>query len=175
MDVLLVRSNKIGSRLIRWGLGEPVSHFAIRFHIPGVIYHAYGRGILRVDPADFHNEIVETIALPATDAEEILCEQFFKNCTGYQAYDYPALLYFTWRVALKKFFGVAMPPLNAWNVDDYDICTELAYMLGEAYAQYCGKMILPEGYDLAIVSPWQLGNLLKSRVAQLAAPQNPFR
>lgn len=175
MNVLLVKSNKLGSRLIRWGLGEPASHMAVEFPDAGVVYHAYGHSILRVARKDFNYILVDKIVLRATAAEDCDMENFFRSATTYQKYDYPALLYFAWRVFLKRYLGRPFPRVAAWNVPDWSICTELGYLIGEAYARSCGQMILPEGYDLAIVSPWQLGNLLKSRVAQLNASQNPFR
>lgn len=173
MKILFVKSDKIGSRTIRWGTGEPVSHVAVQFRNPSIIFHAYGESIERVFPNVFFDTYtaVDTIELPTNDMQEGLIEKFFEENTTYQHYDYPALMYFSWRTALKKFFNRPYPEKNAWNIDDWSLCTEIAYLVGDAYASVCGKMILPEGHDLSMTTPWQFRSQLKQNLARLNLPK----
>lgn len=169
MNFLFVKSEKLGSRIIRWGTDEPASHLAVEFEREGVVYHSYGTGIQRVWDYTFKNdyEVVASVTIPTTEIQEKYIENYLKRSSTYQKYDYMALCYFAFRAALHKFLGISMPTQNTLNVPDNDLCTELAYLAAEGLVKAGGPMILPEGRDLAITTPWQFKKLLQLKLNAL--------
>lgn len=172
MKLLFVKSPMIGSRIIRWGLDEPVSHVIVSFDVDKmpVMFHSYGSGLTRLYADEFEKhryEIVDLVELPLIFSQELAARKEFEASTGYQKYDYLALAYFSWRVFLKKFFKKPLPDVNRWGFSDYDLCTEAVYLVAEIYAKITAKMILPPARDLGIVSPWELCGLLRERLKAL--------
>lgn len=166
MKILFVRSNKIGSKIIQWGLDEPVSHVAVEFSDAHLIYHSYGSGITVVEPYEFYEKhsVIGSISLNVASDEEI--HRLFKSSIPPRhGYDYLGLLYFTWRGFLKKFFNRPLPRLNAWQEQENFLCTELDYILCNTLAEKTGLMLLPENYDIAMLPPWQLFKLMQTKIA----------
>lgn len=65
-EVLFTHSNKIGSRLIQWGTGEPFSHVALFFPELRLIVQSTGsRGVHATSISNFlkHNSVVRRITL----------------------------------------------------------------------------------------------------------------
>lgn len=167
MKILFVRSGKIGSKLIRWGTSEPVSHVAVEFESSKFIYHSYISGIRPIEKPLFkeHYEVVCQIDLHIDyiDDEKML-RAFCAMLPEKQFYDYGALFYFAWRAALHKFFRVPYPRYNHWQDGEGFLCTEITYVLGEVIAEQLGIMLLPENHDIAMTSPWNLYELLKRKI-----------
>lgn len=175
MKILFVCSDKIGSKIIRWGLGEPVSHVAVEFSSEHLIYHSYGSGINVIEPYEFyeHNHVVASISLNIASDKEIH-SNFIASIPPIQKYDYLGLLYFAWRGFLKKFFKIPLPRLNAWQERENFLCTELDYILCNTLAEKIGIMLLPENLDIAMVSPWQLFKLMQTKIAVNRWPFSVF-
>lgn len=135
MRLLWTRSPKIGSRLIRWGLGEKASHFAVVFDDRpggyGLVFHSKFTGVGLEWWGHFqkHNEVVYQITPDTTlESEEALYQEILSRYYG-SRYDTKALLYWAWRTILKKLFGWPIPPRNAWGDEGAYLCTELAEAL----------------------------------------------
>ena len=171
MQILFVRSDKIGSKFIRWGFDEPASHVAISFN-SGRVFHSYGVGIMEQDAFMFAHTYTAagTITLQA-DSDDDLEEKFRALLQPKSLYDYPALLYFGWRVFLFKFFGQKMPKINRWNQAEKFLCTEVSYILCTVLAEK-GVVLLPANTDIAMISPWQLFLEMEKKIV---IHQLPFR
>lgn len=157
MNLLFVKSDKIGSRLLRWGLDEDVSHVIIEFNGKYHQYfHAYGMRLQPLSDKEFAAigyEVVYKIELYLPYEEECVAQDMYYKDSKYQLYDYPSFVYFGWRAALKKFFDTPYPIRNSANERDKTLCTEALYLAAEIYADITGHIILPTGMDLAITTP----------------------
>ena len=130
---LFTKSTKIGSKLIRWGLNEDSSHFAIGFDLGvgdrGVIFHSNFHGLAIAWAKDFreHNEIVYELSpvLPLKlEAEERLYQAVVKNYGS--PYDFKGFTFFVLAAIRQKMFGKRIPKLNPWGDYKSFLCTEVA-------------------------------------------------
>jgi len=171
LKILFVKANKIGSKIIRWGLNEPASHVAVQFGTSAMVYHSYLTGIREAHETDFHTDydIVSEIDLDLFD-ESFILSRFEDAIPKKQTYDYPALFYFAWRGFLYKYFHRPFPRLNSWQEGGGFLCTEITYILAEILAEELAVMILPEDKDIAMVSPWTLYQLLKDNLSSKSMP-----
>lgn len=160
MKFMFTRSKRISSRLIRWALEEPVSHFAIGFDCRpngyGVVIHSYMTGVHIVWYKNFleTNEVVfelePTSEMSLEDEEKIY--QSLVNSSYGKAYDRLAFAYFGLRAVAKKMLGWSMPRGNAWEVSNKYLCTELYGQLAKAN----DKMFPELSKDPAISSPMDI-------------------
>lgn len=129
---LFTKSSKAGSKLIRWGLNESSSHFAIGFDLDksnrGVVFHSHFTGLSIAWAADFleSNVVVKRLlpALPLTlESEERLYNAVVRDYG--KPYDVRAFLYFAWRAILWKLFSRKFPKTNPMGTSGL-ICTEVA-------------------------------------------------
>ncbi len=144
MRLLFTKSNKIGSKLICWGLNEPVSHVAMEDS--GIVLHSRGSG---VDFDSYTNFIkINTVV------EEIELKDFtFKDLAAlgdrYEGshYDFKGLCYFIYIGAQRKLFDVDFPIKSRYNIPGAYLCTELVslYLLG-----YEDNLITPYGLYLKL-------------------------
>lgn len=172
MKILAVKSNKIGSKIIRWGTEEPASHIVIEFPLSHVSYHSYIVGIEARWTAELKKEYatVGEISLTLPYEVEKKCLQIFReSIPKTPRYDYPAIIYFGWRALLNKTFKIPYPKLNDWQEDEGFLCTEIIYLLANALAVEAGIMILPDDHDLAITRPWEVINLIAERLKKCGA------
>lgn len=153
MRIYFTRSGKIGSRLIRWGLDEPVSHTVFVFGK----YHALHSSIHGVEQ-DFwpmlkdEYEVVSGVEIEMTlEKEDDLWEEMMARVRR-RGYDWAGTAYFTWSVLKCKFLNKPLPDKNAWNSEKRFLCTELAEVL--AVFGYIPVM------DYSLVSPERLRLLL---------------
>src|SRR6266404_761401 len=95
------------SKFIRWGLDEPVSHFAIMFDNKLI----FQSNLLGVHPEGIYQfqksgSILFRIDLKLSLVqEEAVYQNLLKHYEG-QAYDYPGFFYFIYRAVLHKLFKV---------------------------------------------------------------------
>ncbi len=167
MRLLFVKADKIGSKIIRWGLSEPASHVAVEFETSDLVYHSYVIGIRAATKRHFHEtyDVVSSVRFNLSPTEDRECfNDFFDSIPDKQNYDYPALIYFGWRAFLKKYFNRDFPRFNDWQKTEGFLCTEATYLLADVLARRLGIMILPEDKDLAMVTPSQLYTLLCDKI-----------
>lgn len=163
MRLLFVTSNLLGARFIRWGLGTDCSHFAVCFDEDslgrGIVFHSYGVGAQLEWLGHFQKKNItvhslEFVAKLTLQEEEGIYKSLLSEYYG-EGYDYKALLYWTWRGILNKFFKVPLPPKNRWAVDGYQLCTGLAKGV-----QVIAELAKTSGMDLEMVKPHDLYHLL---------------
>jgi hypothetical protein len=167
MSLLWYKNNKPGSKLIRWGLEEEASHFAMGFFIndqqtSGVIVHQKFEGF-DIDWYPYyakHNKLVYGLTpkdTSITDQRSI----FHKACEEFSGLDYErtGFIYFGWRAALRKFFGKPLPDRNTWGGRRDILCTGQARVLQTLKPDWFSKLIP----DFDIVTPQALyENMLNS-------------
>ncbi len=172
MKILAVKSDKIGSKIIRWGIDEPASHIVIEFPLSQVAYHSYIFGIEAKWGHELrkHYKIVGEIDLKISPQVEKKCLDIFReSIPRKQHYDYGAIIYFGWCALMHKLFNRPYPRLNDWNEDEGFLCTEIIYLLATALAKEAAIMILPDNHDLAITKPWETINLIAERLKKCGA------
>jgi len=137
------------SWLIRHGLKEPVSHFAIVFDDKFVIHsNLYGVGLKWFSTFTKHAEVVYEIEYKVMNqVEENIYSDIMNNCDA-SPYDWTAFIYFLYRALLFRVLGKPIPKTNPWGRNNAFLCTELASQLP--------TYICPRGDDLAITSPYSL-------------------
>lgn len=165
MNILFVNSDRFGSKVIQYGTQENMSHVGISFHDHAYIYHAIGSKIVSTLVQDFFDSynLIDHVEvnLPQKDEEKIL--NFFTKSIWYQGYDYSSIIYFVWDRIKARVFGTKQAKVNPMNRNDDMICTEVVYIVDDAYQKVTGKYLLPENIDLSITKPGQLCEILKSR------------
>lgn len=149
MKLLWARSNKIGSKFIRWCLDEPVSHFAIEFD-NRIVFHSNFSGVYLRWANHFREENEVIFQLPfnwGLQEEEDLYQRVIQKWDG-TPYDFKAYWYFAYRGLLYKFFGIELPKTNPFNKKGELICVELAGALGNG--------LVEKDFDLSIATPFRL-------------------
>lgn len=142
ITLLAVRSNAIGSRIIRWGLGEAASHFAIMLDGGPVVESDLARGFHLTDRLEFlaSHDIVKM--LPLSAGSQLLDMQIITKvilALKFQSYDRPGFLYFSWRALLRKLLGIPFPSRNNWQKDDLLLCVEVLYAFLDVWATMTGQ------------------------------------
>ena len=152
MKLLFVTGKLPLSKLITWGLDEPVSHFAILFD-DKLVFHSDMLGV-RISWLDgflkTHSIVHEIEHVLPLEEEEAIYKAVISKYDG-KMYDYTGFAYFVWRGVLKKFFGKAIPDHNPWGAKKGFLCTEMAATLPDS--------IVPaeiKSKDLGIFSPYRL-------------------
>lgn len=160
MIFIFSKNRKIGSQLIRWSLGEPVSHFAVVFdEWPkgyGILFHAHFSGVSIEWFNDWqrHNEIVYAYtpvnkAQPLPEEEDIY-QIFVKRFYG-KGYDAMAFTYWVKCLFLHKLFGFPIPTKNEWGDPRKYLCYEIYEGLSDL--PFLG---LPSISPEQMISPYQL-------------------
>lgn len=157
-------TNLPASRLIRWGLDEPVSHFAIvkpmRLPNSGIVLHQ-GFGGFGIDwfPAwRKKNKIVYALTPAAQMTRQdwnLDRSQILERYAGTE-YDYNAIYYFGYRALLRKLFQIPLPKENLWSDDDEPLCTGVATLLHERHPEWFSRS--PKDFDM--VSPFMLYDIM---------------
>lgn len=152
MKLLFVKSEMPLSKLIRWGLKEPVSHFAIEFDNK-IVFHSNLLGTSIDWSNNFrssHDVVCSIECNVSLELEEQVYQSILdKNCG--KGYDFKAFAYFMWRAALFRFFGIAFPAKNAWAEDGKFLCTGLSVEIPESIIPKIKTIEDPE-----MISPFQL-------------------
>lgn len=141
MQILFVRSNKIGSRLIRWMTGEPCSHVAMRIG-DNLVIHSKFSGVDIDLWSTFIKEykLVHVLEpLESAVSEQEVIERLSLDLEGAQ-YDYMGILYFGIHLLFKK-MGISIGKKNAWAKTSNYMCTEL---VGELVDEKDNSLLTPE-------------------------------
>lgn len=163
MKFLFVRSSKLWSKIIRWGLSSDCSHFAVCFDEEakgsGIIFHSTFSGTKLEWFGEFkkHHTIMHAITFksPLTlPEEENLYLHMLAKYSG-QKYDFYAFLFWTWRCLLHKLFKLPFPKKNYWAMQSMNLCTALASGVDVIEEKAKEKQI-----DLEMIAPHKLYELL---------------
>lgn len=152
MKLIFTRSRAPLSVLIRWGLKEPVSHFAIVFD-DKVVFHSnlLGTHINWFNSFKKSCEVVYTLDRNLSlEAEEQVYQSIIdKNID--KSYDFKAFAYFVWRVILWRLLGKPLPEKNTWAKNGQFLCTGLAAELPPEYFPELDGV-----QDTEMISPYQI-------------------
>jgi hypothetical protein len=154
---LFSKNNKIGSKIIRWGTAflEPwveeedvSSHTAVLLNEKWVVESTLDKGVRVISYKEWKKINIEIIKIKCyqnRNMEEI--KNFYKPLKD-KKYDWPGVIYFSYRIALKKMFNIDIPEKNKWNSNSKYFCSEVV-----------GKMT-NTSYEMT--APIQImGNILK--------------
>ena len=157
----------IGSGIIRWGLEEPASHFAVIYD--HWVYHSTFPEFKREPYCGFKGEIIKAVQFPhLTQSQNLaIIHNIVKHFHG-DSYDWYGFLYYTLAAAQRKFFGAPWPDRNKWDGQE-PLCTELAEAIFEVQPDLFGT---PIG-DMAVKSPmWVIRSLEKSGKSVAVLPSS---
>jgi len=165
MLFLWLKSNKVGSRLIRWGLKEASSHFAICFDeqlgkTALVIESRLTTGVRPIWLGDFLAtcEIVHALQAPITRGEEREFYRLFSSRLIGRKYDTWAMGYWVYAGLMYRLFGRRLPNRNEWGENELVYCEEILQYMPE-YLEEMGVDI--SDIDLEMTSPEMAYNILK--------------
>jgi len=156
MKIVWVKGSAPLSRLIMWGLEEPVSHMAIVFDNK-IVFHADLLGVRLAWYPTFlksHEIVFEKEYDLGLEKEEEVYQSIITANDG-KGYDYGAFLYFMWRGLLRKVFNKPMPDTNPWGSKDKYLCDELVEILPDYIVPRSVKET-----DIGMKSPYQVYLLL---------------
>lgn len=122
-----IKNNLPLSVLIRKGLGEPASHFAVVFDDKLVVHsNLYGVSLDYYPTWVKKNTIVDQVEKKdlTLEQEEEIFQSVMSECDEY-GYDYPAFVYFGISVVNHRLFGQPMPTHNKWGSKKRLLCTGL--------------------------------------------------
>jgi hypothetical protein len=172
MMFLFTRSKKIGSRLIRWALSEPVSHVAVVFDEKerennhnglGIVFHSTFSGGCSFDWfGSFLNTHKVVFALKPKNhfglmSEEQVYQAIVQNFYG-SKYDWRMFLEFSFYALRKKLSGKPIPQISRLGRKKEMLCTELARKITDMKPEFLSG---PLPVDL--ITPFQLfSNLSQS-------------
>jgi len=165
MIFIWTKNNLIGSKLIRWGLDEPCSHFAICFFeergdSAPVVESRLGHGAQPSWFGDFcdRNEIVHALQGPSISGREE-SSRFHSVSSQLQgrSYDKYGILYWVYAVSMRKFFGKKLPGKNQWGRNELVYCVEVLETM-PIYLKELGVDLAD--FDLEMTSPEMMYNML---------------
>ncbi len=160
MKILYTRNGLPLSRLIRWGLDEPVSHMAIEFD-DKIIFQSNLFGVHLTFASNFRakNEVVFEQTLPTTEVEENAT--YFNVIAKHEgrSWDFSAFFYWAYCVINFKLLKKPYPSVNKLASKRADLCVELARSLPERFSI--------KGIDLAMVSPYAVFLIVDSILEKL--------
>lgn len=159
MKLVFSRGHNIVSDMICSLTGEPSSHFSVLLYensVPLILQSNF----LGVDFQSYKmfcekESIVATIDKPMSQTEEDLIFDSIVNGLVGESYDFGALAYVGWRVALNRVFSIPIPNKNRWSSTNKAICVNLASSLPDQAVPESVKSL-----DLSMVTPWELYHLL---------------
>jgi len=157
LKLIWTKSNLPLSLLIRKGLDEPCSHFAVVFD-DRIVFHSNLKGCHVEWYSTFkkHNTVVFEEERKLNLEQEELVYQSLIDANDGKSYDYLAFLYFMLMAVRRRLFGKPLPQTNSWQKKSSLLCTGLA--------AYLPSNLFPELStirDLEIISPYQLYLLMK--------------
>lgn len=156
ISLMFTRSNKIGSKLIRWGYMGETSHFAIGFD-DKIVFHSHFGG----PRVDWHhefiskNELVYSIYLDLALELEEKIYSLIRSKQKFSGYDYGALFYAALSTLLSRLFMSGRFDRNLWASSRRALCLEMA----EYLEPITGKI-----QDLDTMFPDELYFLLKDKL-----------
>jgi len=160
------KSSKIGSRLIRWGLGEDCSHFAIGFfedsNDPRVLESRLENGVRDVSFSEFISDgkkIIHAIQWPEIGVEENRVYTYIKNEIEGRPYDAPAVIFWALAGIKRKLFGGGFPIKNDWGRDELFYCVEIVSAMPRDLLEDFGLEFLKD--DIEMMSPHQVFDELR--------------
>ena len=156
MQIIFSKNKSPLSRAIRWVLNEPCSHVAFVFgdtwllqaNLLGMNTHWFAQWLEK-------NDVVQELTYPMDKISEWLLLHQIADQYLDAKYDYSAFAYFAVRALAHKFFKIPMPTRCPWNNRQKYLCEEVVGIIPRQITK------LPDGLDLAAITPFGMYNLLK--------------
>jgi len=165
MKLLWVKADKIGSKIIRWGLNSDCSHFGISFDEDeqgrGIAFHSYGVGTQLEWLREFKKKYTIVHSLTPSWAMTLQEEEnVYKAILDEEAgrlYDYAGISFFALIALRNKMTGkTSLPTSNSWQKDNMRLCTGIAPTVFKALG-----IIFPPNVDVEMITPLQLLDIAK--------------
>lgn len=134
---LFTNNDLIGSKIISGATkydfqktNETPSHFAILFNDRWVFHSNFANGVFVEPYYSFKkkNTVVSFLRKEHCKLSEIECtlmqDQLIKTTYG-KGYDFMAVLFFGWRIALRYLFNAPIPDKNKWESKNKWFCNEI--------------------------------------------------
>ena len=151
MIILFTRNDNLSSKIVRFVVGEDVSHVALQ--IGPFVVHSDLFGI-KVEHGVHYlqkNQVVRKLIFKNT-----VCIDDIVNKHWDKKYDFKGMLYLGWRAMLKKIFRIPFPDTNRFGKDNAYMCTEVL-----EFVRYDRIAEALEGVNLDTVTPHQLYKILE--------------
>lgn len=151
MKIMLTTTDKLTSRLIRWGLKEPGSHIAIQWSSEFVVHCSFF-GCKPEWSSKFlgTSRIIKSVEILLTDRE---LEETRARLSKYyydDAYDYGGFFYYVISVLAHRFLKVKLPKQNKWQDPEKSLCTNVI----KAFPEWVWESIRDR--DIEVTSPYQV-------------------
>lgn len=161
IKIAAVRRKTLGSKIIRFGLGEDASHLIVMFPATDSVLHFYGsgfvcEGIEKVLPV--YDEVA-SVFIGAGALECAIARTMIQRLIGTE-YDTHGFLYFGMMALRRKVLRLPLPKRNHAQRDERNLCTEILYCFFDVWAEVMGQSA-PFAYDLAITTPIDCVKLVK--------------
>ncbi len=142
------------SKLIRWGLNEPVSHMAIVFD-EKLVFHSNFKGIHIEWFETFKrdNEIVLEIDIKTDLYNEEKTYQSIITAYDGKGYDYLGLVYLIYKGFMHKLFNKSLPTDNKWASNNKYFCIEIIKLFEQ----------IDIDTNVEVSTPYQIYKLLKEK------------
>jgi hypothetical protein len=175
IKIAAVKKNALGSRLIRWGLGEDASHLILHFTQADMVMHFYGGGVHFESLAkvyDEHGYLDSAAIMIGVQNECEFVKRMIKYLVGVK-YDVHGFAYFTWAAIKRKLFGIELPRCNAYQRDYANICTEILYAFFDVYAETQG-ISYPIAKDFGMATPIDCVRACKELLCPIVYSPSPW-
>lgn len=161
MKLVFTKSTLPLSVLIRWGLREPVSHFAMVFK-DNLLFQSnlLGTSLNYFPYFCTHTDVVYSIEVELSVAVEEKVYNYVMTKFSGKIYDWPGFFYFFWRAILFKFLGKPMPLKNPCAQPDTFLCSGLFRSLDADGVPEWVRDVVRGIPDTEMISPFTLYNIL---------------
>jgi hypothetical protein len=163
MRIAWTKSSLPLSKLILWGLSQPVSHVVIEFE-DNLVFQSnlLGTHIDYWPHFKNHVEVVFNILIPMDkDLEDKVYTKIMDEFDDHP-YGYGAFLYFTWRALLKKLFKMPLPKTNPWGSRTSFLCVGIIKGLDVDGVDEGLRELIRTIPDVQMISPYDLFVMINS-------------
>ena len=136
--------------MIRWGLDEPVSHFAIQFG--NFIFDSDFRGFRPHWHKEWSSRRNVVYSLQPKEVDECKLVEYIANVFSGDDYDFGAYSYFCIRALMRKSLSIPLPTENIWANKEDPLCTGVAKAVQDIYPEWFSTPVS----EFDIVTPFSL-------------------
>jgi len=166
MKLYWTRADKIGSRLIRWGLGEDCSHVVVRLDLsdgPHYYESTIDKGVHETTFDEFtdSHDVVHEISLKEYHSTfEQAMSTLLKRKVGKSHYDWKAISFWAIAAMAKRWWGQVPPRVNMWDEPGANFCVEILEGSQTLFGEHLGiEFPWP---NLSMTSPHRLYEFLST-------------
>lgn len=163
MKFLFTTTDHLYSKLIRWGLDEDCSHFAVQLDMPTrsvIMESVIEKGVCSGSVEDFYKS--NTVIHSLEYVGDKYVDSLFYDCVYRhykERYDTTAIAFWALAAATKKLFGSKQPWYNPWDMENRHYCVEVLDGSELLMSQYLG--IDTSLVEWGMTSPHECFEILK--------------